>query len=315
MKCKNCGTEYDSGICPKCGTYNDPLKTPRQKKHPALIAFCVVAVIVAAAAIYSTFSDFSAAGGLKTSLLSNDSPMSESEIERFYSAPQEFEGRGITIGGMVAVGVQYEGETPYIQIYTDPESYGDMVMVVCEDASTPHEVGDYVMVSGNVGEVMQGYNAFGAVISMPSIYADSIKKSSYIDVVSPTIQEVGGYARTPATQYGYSVAIDKIQFAENETRIYMIVENHGAGNLTLWDSSARLIQNGKQYEPQMNYVADYPSIQDNIAVGVRTEGIITFPAIEPEEFQLIIEAYSDNWADDLLPFSFNVSLMVPEEQN
>ena len=25
MKCSKCGTEYESGVCPNCGTYNDPL--------------------------------------------------------------------------------------------------------------------------------------------------------------------------------------------------------------------------------------------------------------------------------------------------
>lgn len=316
MKCIKCGTEYESGVCPNCGTYNDPLNLKRRReksnKNIVLIVAFSICVVIAAVAVLSGVLDLLNANGIdvQSAMNQDTSPLSESEIDNFYASPTEYKNRDIAIGGMVAFGTQYDGETPYIQIYEDPENYERMTLIAYDGKFGQFNSGDYVMVSGRVSDVVSGQNAFGVSVTLPCIIADSVQLSSYKDVVSPTLLGLGGYSKTPIIQNGYSVALDRVEFAENETRIYMIVQNQGIGNFNLETYSARIIQNGKQYESTINWLADYPKIQDNIAVGVTTDGVITFPAIEQDQFQLQIDGYSDNWNESFETFVFDVSVTV-----
>ena len=312
MRCKNCGTNYDGGICPKCGTYNDPLglKTrDTKKKKTVIIVICVVCVIIACISLVDAGLTLFGTS-IKDIIYPDTSPMTESEIASLYSSPGEYKNREISIGGIVLAGTQYDGDTPYIQVGTDLENSEKILLVTCKDISCDFSAGEYVQISGRVSNVVEGENAFGAMVTMPSVIADSVVQSTYIDVFSPTLLGLGGYSQTPAVQNGYYVAIDRVEFAANETRIYMIVQNQGTNNFTLDIYTARIVQNGKQYEPTTNLLADYPQIQGNIAVGVTTDGVITFPAIEHEDFRLEVSGYSDNWIETLQPFGFNVGVEV-----
>ncbi|HIX89291.1 MAG TPA: hypothetical protein H9845_00095 [Candidatus Agathobaculum pullicola] len=51
MRCRSCGAKYDGGICPKCGTYNDPKKAEPEPSKPMLaaaIALCIIAALLLA---------------------------------------------------------------------------------------------------------------------------------------------------------------------------------------------------------------------------------------------------------------------------
>lgn len=101
--------------------------------------------------------------------------------------------------------------------------------------------------------------------------------------------------------------MEKVELAEKETRVYLKVENAGSSNFNLYSFNAKIIQNGKQYEEETNFSADYPDVQTDLSVGVTTEGIFCFPAIEQADFQIVLEGSSDNWEEDLQPYTFPLS--------
>ena len=76
----------------------------------------------------------------------------------------------------------------------------------------------------------------------------------------------------------------------------------------LYSFDAKLIQNGKQYEEEPNYEADYPEVQTDLSVGVTTEGIITFQPIEEAPFQIILPAYSDNFSENIADYTFDITI-------
>ena len=57
---------------------------------------------------------------------------------------------------------------------------------------------------------------------------------------------------------------------------------------------------------QANREAEYPEIQSDLLVGNSTEGIIAFPKLNDGAFTVIIDASSENWDEEIKPYTFNV---------
>jgi len=145
---------------------------------------------------------------------------------------------------------------------------------------------------------------FGSVVTAPSITAYECEVISYIDAASPALKSV--LVDAIISQHGYGVRVQKIEFAKNETRIYVRIDNNGSDTFTLYSSYTKISQNGKQYSEQDNWDADYERIESDLMVGNYSEGIIAFPAIEQSDFTIVFEGHSDNWDEELEPFAFDV---------
>lgn len=61
MHCRNCGRKYDGGICPKCGTYNDPLKAQLEESKKvvaaAVLLFAVATILLVWVVAYGISGD------------------------------------------------------------------------------------------------------------------------------------------------------------------------------------------------------------------------------------------------------------------
>lgn len=115
-------------------------------------------------------------------------------------------------------------------------------------------------------------------------------------------------------QLGYAVTIQSVELAEQETRVYISIQNNGANDFSLYGFDTVLIQNGTQYEYQSNYDADYPEHQTNIRPGITTEGVLVFPAISEEPFQIIMEARSSDWHEDFGEYVFDCTVSSADSQ-
>ena len=165
--------------------------------------------------------------------------------------------------------------------------------------------GTFVKLKGTVYGSVEGQNAFGATITGPQIVADSLEVVSYQDAIAPAIHTIVPEDPTQ-TQLGYSVTIEKVELAEKETRVYVKIDNGGSDKFNLYSFNSLIIQNGKQYEEATNYAADYPQIQTGLNVGVSTEGILCYPAIENESFKGVFEGSSENYREDIKPFTYEI---------
>lgn len=234
-------------------------------------------------------------------------PLTADEMDQLYTDPKKFEGRSVTLTGKVFGSPEKDGDGVYFQVFADPEKYDRNTVIRCQSADVSVSSDDYVKITGTVQGNFSGQNAFGGSVSAPVVLASSVEVVSYMDAVVPTIKSVEPSGATQ-DQYGYVITVDKVEFAEKETRVYVTIQNNGSSNFTAYSFNTKIIQNGKQYEEARNFSADYPEIQTDLVPGVTTEGIIAFPAIEQADFQITFDARSSDWQEDIETYSFDISV-------
>lgn len=233
--------------------------------------------------------------------------LSGREVKQMYSDPESYIGSLVQLTGRVFGSVEYDSDGMYFQMWADPQNSDLNTIVGYRDSELELEDGDYVKLYGEVADVFEGENMMGGTIIAPAIVAYKVEIVSYKDAVMPTIATA--IANTPTMeQYGYSVTVQNIELAEQETRVYISIQNNGANEFTLYDFNALLIQDSTQYETQRNYEADYPEHQSDIRPGIKTEGVLVFPAINQGPFQLIMEARSSDWDEDIQDYVFDCTM-------
>lgn len=233
--------------------------------------------------------------------------LSDSEIKEMYSNPEKFVDRTVTLTGKVFSSPETDKDGVYFQMFHDTENHDLNTVIAYFDPAFDLQSNDYIKVTGIVKGTFEGSNVFGGSVSVPLIVADTLEKSSYAEVVSPALKTITPID-TSITQYNYTVSLTKVEFAKKETRLYFKVENAGKATFNLYSFNAKLVQNGRQYEEETNHDADYPEIQSGLLPGVTTEGIITFPAIDQADFQVFLEAHSDDYDEDFEAYTFDVSV-------
>lgn len=235
------------------------------------------------------------------------SPLSEAEIQKMYSDPEAYTDRTVTLTGEVFTTPEVDDTAIYFQMFHDTENADLNTVVAYADPDFEVEDGDYVKLTGVVMGAFEGTNAFGNTVTVPQILATTLEVASYADIVAPALQTV-----TPKdasiTQHGYTVTVTKVEFAEKETRLYLTVENAGKATFKLYSFNAKIVQNGKQYEEETNYDADYPEVQSDLLPGVTSEGIIAFPAMDPADLQVVLDAHSDDYDEDFELYTFDIAV-------
>lgn len=198
-----------------------------------------------------------------------------------------------------------------IAIWTDAEKSEDPIAVAISDTDFEIEYGDYARVRGYIMQTVENtdYPSMPSKIMLvtANLADDGLCEIiSYKDAVRPALKETE--VNQTQTQHGYSVTLQKIEFAEKETRVFVKITNKGKAEFTLYDFNSKLIQGEKQYEDETNYDADYPQIQTGLVSGCVTEGIIVFPATDSEkELRIILEGSSDDYSEDFNDFIFTVN--------
>lgn len=231
--------------------------------------------------------------------------ISGSDVAKVYSDPKAYVGYDIEFIGKAFV-VETSEDSLYVQAFQDIKNSDNNTLVVCS-LNSGIKVDDYIKVKGRIVAEINAENAFGGNLTLPQVNASSVEKISYIEACSPTLKSVD--VNMTKTQYKkYSITISKVEFAENETRVYIKAENNSSVNFNVYDFNAKIKQGKKQYSTQDNYDADYQKLESEVIPGVEAEGIIAFPPIEQKDFTFTIDAYSDDYNIDFKLFSFTIKV-------
>lgn len=238
---------------------------------------------------------------------SKEEPISENELQKLYASPANFKGRTVSLIGKVFSTPERDEKGVYFQMFAKPESseYNTIVSYASPDFELAD--GDYVRVDGTVEGSFTGTNAFGGKITAPKVIASSVVKLSYADAIDPAVKviESSEYVKN---QLGYAVSVTKVEYGKKETRVYVTVKNDGAAKFNLYSFNAKIVQNGKQYEEQNNFYADYPDVQTDLLPGTTTEGIIAFPPLEVANFKIVLEGRSDDFYEDFEDYVFDIEV-------
>ncbi len=273
--------------------------------------FCLVAplIILLAILVGCTASTTNSESGNNDTESSETpaEPLSDSEIKRMYSNPSDYIGSTVELVGVIFGGVDYDDDGIYFQMWADPENLDYNTVVAYYDPELTLEDGQYIRIYGTIIDVFEGENMMGGQIVAPAIQADILEVISYKDAVRPTVATATAINNT-VEQYGYSVTVQSVELAEEETRAYISVTNNGSSEFSLYGFNMVLIQDGTQYEYTPNYMAGYPELQSSVRTGITTEGVVVFPAIQQEPFQIIMEASTYDWNQTLQEYIFDFNI-------
>ena len=238
--------------------------------------------------------------------------LSESEIANLFSDPDNYKGKYVKLSGKIFNGPDTADDYVAYQAWHDVQNSTNDFVFGMESPEEDFNVDDYVVVDGRITGTFEGTNAFGTTIECPQIDAISIEKQSYMEAVVPTIKEI-----TPenavSEQNGISLKVDKIEFAEKETRIYLTDNNASSDKFSFSVYDIKITQNGQQISQDVSsmssYEGEYPELSYEILPNATSSGVLVFPAIDSSAgFQIYAEGYSDNWELEFSPFTIDISV-------
>jgi hypothetical protein len=235
--------------------------------------------------------------------------VADNEIANVFSDPEKYEGKYIRLSGKIFNGPDKEENYAAYQAWHDiTNSQNDFIFGLEDDSFT---VDEYVMVDGVITGTFEGENVMGGTISCPMIHADSVEKLSYMETVVPTLKEIT-LENAVSEQNGISIKVDKVEFAEEETRIYVTESNGSADKFNMYIYDIKIVQNGQQIEQNVSsqsiYEGEYEQLSSDILPNASSSGILVFPAIDSSAgFQIYAEGSSDNWELDFAPFTIDIT--------
>lgn len=235
--------------------------------------------------------------------------VADNEIANVFSDPEKYEGKYIRLSGKIFNGPDKEENYAAYQAWHDiTNSQNDFIFGLEDDSFA---VDEYVMVDGVITGTFEGENVMGGTVSCPMIHADSVEKLSYMETVVPTLKEIT-LENAVSEQNGISIKVDKVEFAEEETRIYVTESNGSADKFNMYIYDIKIVQNGQQIEQNVSsqsiYEGEYEQLSSDILPNASSSGILVFPAIDSSAgFQIYAEGSSDNWELDFAPFTIDIA--------
>lgn len=238
--------------------------------------------------------------------------LEDSQIQQLFTDPEQFKGKYAKLSGVLLANPETDSDgSTALQIFYDTQNYDQNFIVYTDNADASLKSGDYVKVDGKVRGKFTGQNAMGAEISIPAIENASVTKSTYMDVVAPTT--VALEPNVSSEQHGITASVDKVEYSDLETRVYMTVKNDSPDNVSLDVYGIKLIMDGQQIAQDNNSVSsfngNYAELNYDIAAGASSSGILVFPAIEQKkDFQVVLSnVISDDYELDFDTYTLNIS--------
>lgn len=225
--------------------------------------------------------------------------VAEAELSKALADPEAYKGKYIKVSGQVFNVVERDGDSVTLQGWHDP-SKAEEGFIVTAKTDEDFKDEDYIIVDGKIEGEYSGENAFGGDVAMVQITADTIEKSDYTSAVAPAKETRD--VNQSVTEAGATFTVEKVEFADKETRIYVSVKNDSDYEVSAYTGSAQIIQDGEQYEADYNIDAEYPEI-DEVAAHASKEGIICVSPLDPEkEITLHVDGDTENYDIDMNDF-------------
>ena len=318
IKCPECKKKISDqcGNCPKCGypiknsietaddvsaVVEDGVKEVTKKPFYKQIWVWIVVGVVLVALVVGLVLLFTRDTQPKYD--ANGKPVFVELTNEVYTNAKQYLGCHVQIKGQVFQVMSDDGVHKGIQVWIDPETCEQNLMIYYS-TKTDVKQGDYITCTGYIDSVNEYKNAYGATLYAPLVYSDDLKTATYIDVMAPTTDSIVPEKLTQEIS-GYSLSVDKVEFSHKETRVYVTAKNNGKGSLYVGE--AVIVQDEKQYNSTTNYEADYESIPYEMVKGVSASGVIVFPPMLSDSFELTIDVHSNDFDENVDDFVFSIS--------
>jgi len=219
------------------------------------------------------------------------------------SDPDRYKGATVHIAGRVFGTIDKNASGVTWQMFCDPKNSEWNVAVYYASTTFEPRDDEFVEITGTLKGSVSGQNAFGATLTIPMIVADTATIVDATAAASPAIKIVT--PNTSQTQHRITVTLDKVEFAADETRVFLTVTNGSNAKANLYDWSSKAVQGDKQYDADPFTI--YPEVQSDLLPGVKSSGVMVFPAMDPAKpLKFFFEVGSDNWLLDFQPYVFEI---------
>lgn len=267
-------------------------KNEKTSKKPLFmqIWFWIVISVALAAVVLATILLLN--DEVKPKIDEEGNPIFVELTDEVYTNADEYLGYYVNVKGKVFQNLGDNGETKGVHVWIDPDNCEQNLMIHYTTDESLKD-GDYIICTGYIKEIYSYTNAYGTELTVPLIYSTDLRSATYIEVMSPTVETIS-LDNLIYQHFGCSIAINKVEFAENETRLYLTAINNSNATMYVDTDASVIIQNGKQYNSKINYMADYEVIPYSLRKGTTASGVVVFSAVGNGEFEYTIEIHSDD---------------------
>lgn len=338
MRCPRCGSEEDGRYCRRCGAdlsdpfiqwdYGSPSSSPysAEKSQHNYLLMAGIVIIVLTIIISLLFGIYHFKYSIPTGEGLNNKEYVDSlsgegtdiardpdkeyiaDIGKVLEDPDSFTGKYVILSGQISVIDKAEASEIY-QVYIDPETdFHSVIVEVPKDILFDSiEEDDFVNIEAKIEGPYTGKTVAGIETTWAYLIADEIKETTYIGALSKP-STTWKFQDNIVEQNGITISVDKVEFAEDETRIFITATNNFSKKYSLWNYSANLFQDGREIERNYeNFLAPYPEPASRIPPRGSVSGILCFQNTKPTQLTFSIEGISDDPDVDFTPFVFELS--------
>ncbi|WLV24583.1 hypothetical protein QR721_13215 [Aciduricibacillus chroicocephali] len=188
--------------------------------------------------------------------------------------------------------------------YTDPSSEA-MVEVKTDKLKE----GDYVQIKGTIVDEYTDEDGEKQSVDELAIKASSTKKVDFKEAFAPTKREIK--LDQKEDHKGLKVSLQKLEIADEQTRLYLTVNNESKVEVDSKLDFSKMTVGGKELELSKHRDhMELPEFQAELKPGEKSEGVLVFPAIEQSVTTAKFEVNPGRYNFDIQfdPFEFTVNL-------
>lgn len=268
----------------------------------------VTMMLVAMMAVNVTACGSSDSGSSKKSESTAEKKEYVDDITAVASNPDSYTGKYIKFTGIVS-SVDSNDDIYGCQVYVDMD-YNNSVLVEIPKSvmSEAPKSNDLINFDAKIEKAKDGQTVMGVDSTWAYLVADSAEKTTYLDSFGKA-DTTWEFTDKVSEQNGISISVTKVEFAKDETRVYVTATNNSSDKMSIWSYSSKIIQNGQQYEQSYSYNSfeEYPELSSDLLPGATSSGILCFDKLDPAALQLYIEGSSDNYEIEFSPFTFDLA--------
>jgi hypothetical protein len=222
------------------------------------------------------------------------------------SNPDRYRGARVDISGKIFVPPQVTSSKRGItlQAYMDPKNATWNTVVGYAHPGLRVGQGDYIHVVGTVRGKVTSKNASGVTVNVPAVTASSVKKTDATAAASLPVR-VATVSPESSAQNGVTVAVTTAEFAPDETRVFVTVENASQVSASFSSANAKAMQSSQQVDAKPNL--DYPQIASEIKPGASSSGIVVFAQLDPRLATRLVFQVSQDPGVQFAPFIFDIA--------
>jgi hypothetical protein len=216
-------------------------------------------------------------------------------VDLLMHSANAYKGASVSLVGQVFNIDRSDGSLA-VQMWTDDDQ-DNQVIAVLPDTSMKVKSEDYLKITGTVHDLWEGTTALGAEIEVPRIVADSAAITD-ATAMHPAIARLP----TQAQMLGDVRYKVRVEFAEDQTRLYVSAQNDGYDDANV-DSDPSVVSNGRQIEQDDND----GDLSYELSPSAHTSGVLIYPALRKSGLMIRFSGYDSDYNEAFAEFRWGAS--------